>query len=381
MKTILRTLFHSPIAAGLLASISLAQDFEYGDPGMRSMSVLAFDPDGVLFVGDGVGGAVFALDIDPGEPTGQRAPIEIVDVEAKLAARLGTTPNEVMVHDMAVHPVSGRLFLSVSRGRSGWDTRWQTPNDVANAEVLLTIDPAGKIEEVPLEDVGHARVALPNPVAEGKAHSWKQGVQLRSDTITDIAYVDGTLFVTGLSNEEFASTLWRIPFPFQGKPEATTLEIFHGAHGAYETFAPIRTFVPYRIGGEPHVLAAYLCTPLVTFPVDDLKPGAHARGRTLAELGSGNYPLDMVVYKNAGRERLLIANSNLPFMVVKPEDIEAFEGSITTRPEGYLAGVPYEPRSGTGIQQLAVLSDQHLVALQRLPGGTLDLVTFPTNRF
>ena len=50
---------------------------------------------------------------------------------------------------------------------------------------------------------------------------------------------------------------------------------------------------------------------MATFPMDDLKDGGHVKGRTIGELGSGNYPLDMVVYQKNGRDRLLIANSNL----------------------------------------------------------------------
>jgi hypothetical protein len=74
----------------------------------------------------------------------------------------------------------------------------------------------------------------------------------------------------------------------------------------------VRTFVPYSLKGRAHLLAAYLCTPLVTIAVDDLKDKAHVRGRTVGEFGSGNYPLDMVVYKKDGKEKLLIANSNCP---------------------------------------------------------------------
>ena len=235
-----------------------------------------------------------------------------------------------------------------------------------------------------MDEATFARVALPNPVAEDKTHSWKAGVDLRADTITDMAFVEDTLFVTGLSNEEFASTLWRLPYPFPAAGEgigATTLEVFHGAHGTWETHAPIRTFVPYDLAGEPHVLAAYLCTPFVTFPVEDLKAGEHVRGRTLAELGSGNYPLDMVVYQKDGSDRLLIANSNLPLMVIEAQDIEAFEGEITAAPEGYMAGLAYEPRSGAGVQQLDLLNAANFVILQRQPGGTLDLTTLPVRRF
>ena len=89
----------------------------------------------------------------------------------------------------------------------------------------------------------------------------------------------------------------------------------------------------------------------------------------------------MVVYEKDGKERLLIANSQLPLMIVKPEDIESFEGELLEEPSTYLAGLPYEYRSGAGVQQLDLLTDNAFVMLQRLPGGTLDLVTLPVRRF
>jgi hypothetical protein len=247
--------------------------------------------------------------------------------------------------------------------------------------VLLRLRTDGTIEEVFLTDVPHARAALPNPVASDKSHMWKDGVSMRADTITDIAFAGDTVWVTGLSNEEFASTAWRIPWPFADPVTATTLEVFHGAHGEYETHAPIRTFVPFSIKNDGQLLAAYLCTPLVTFPTDDLKDGQHVKGRTVAELGSGNYPLDMILYEKEGEDWLLIANSNLPFMVINPDDVATYEGSITEEVEGYLAGVSYEPRSGVGIVQMDLLNPEFVLALQRLPGGTMDLVSLPVDRF
>jgi hypothetical protein len=41
---------------------------------------------------------------------------------------------------------------------------------------------------------------------------------------------------------------------------ATTLENYHGAHGKYETEAPVRAFVTYPLKGKSHLLAAYLPT-------------------------------------------------------------------------------------------------------------------------
>ncbi len=119
----------------------------------------------------------------------------------------------------------------------------------------------------------------------------------------------------------------------------------------------------------------------MTFPVADLKDGQHVKGRTVGEFGSGNYPIDMVLYQKDGEDRLLIANSNLPFMIVKTKDVESYKGEITTEVEGYLAGVPYEPRSGTGVQQLDAFNADYVVALQRLPGGTMDMVALKLRRF
>ena len=141
----------------------------------------------------------------------------------------------------------------------------------------------------------------------------------------------------------------------------------------YETEAPVRTFVPYALKGKARLLAAYLCTRLVTIPVADLQDRKHVRVRTVGEFGSGNYPLDMVVVRGEKGDRLLIANSNLPLMVVDPRDVEKYPASIDAPVESYTAGVPFIARSGTGIQQMDNLGDTHVMLLRRLAGGRLDL--------
>ncbi len=369
----------------LLALASLSgfgsPGFESGTPEIRSMGALAFGPDGVLFIGDGKSGAVFAVDLNDRTPNGGKDELNVANLEGKIAAFLGTEKDDVLIHDMAVNPASQNVYLAVSRGRGQWDREWLLPNDVADANVLVKVDPKGALSEVPLKEVRFARADLPNPVSPDKKHRWKEGIALRTDTITDMYYSSGTLYVAGLSNEEFAAALWRLPYPFTGKASATTLENYHGAHGEYETEAPIRTFVPYSLGGKDHILAAYLCTPLVTFPLADLKDGEHVKGRTIGEFGSGNYPLDMLVYKKDGREKLLIANSDLPFLIVDPKDIESFEGEIAAPTETYVAGVRYEPRSGVGVQQMDLLNAETVVTLRRHPGGNLDLVSLPIQWF
>ena len=355
--------------------------FTTGTPDIRSISALAFGPDGVLFIGDGKGGAVFAVDLNDKAPNGGNDVLTVPNLEGKIAAFLGTSKDDVMIHDMAVNPISQNVYLAVSRGRGQWDQEWLLPNDVADASVLVKIDSKGALSEVRLKEVRFGKAALPNPVSPDKKHEWKEGIALRTDTITDISYSEGTLYVAGLSNEEFAAALWRFSYPFTGEATATTLENYHGAHGQFETEAPIRTFVPYALGGKDHILAAYLCTPLVTFPLADLKDGEHVKGRTIAEFGSGSYPLDMLVYKKDGREKLLIANSDLPFLIVDPKDIEGYEGAIAEPTKTYVAGVRYEPRSGVGIQQMDLLNPETIVTIRRHPGGNLDLVSLPVKWF
>ena len=65
----------------------------------------------------------------------------------------------------------------------------------------------------------------------------------------------------------------------------TSVEIYHTTHNQIETRAPIRAMSFATLGGKPYVVAAYLCTPLVTIPLEDLKDGAHIRGKAIAELG------------------------------------------------------------------------------------------------
>jgi len=374
---ILATLF----AAGDGAAADPASGLARGKPRILSMSALAFGPDGILFIGDGKGGAVHAVDTGDRQPRGKDDEFRTSDIEGKIAARLGTSPAEIMIHDMAVNPVSQNVYMAVSRGRGQWDYQWKLPNHVTEAQILVKIAvDGGAIDVVSLDDVPHARKEIPNPVDAAKKHAWMKDMSLRTETITDLVWSDGTLYVAGLSNEEFAAALWKMPYPFSDVA-VTTLEIYHGAHGAFETQAPIQAFLPYVVNGEKQLLAAYLCTPLVTFKMSDLRNGAHVKGRTIAELGSGNYPLDMVVYRKDGKEKLLIANSNLPFMVVDPADIASYTGSITSEVKEYVAGVKWEPRSGTGILQMDTLNEKVILALQRFPSGTLDVVSFDVRRF
>ena len=172
-----------------------------------------------------------------------------------------------------------------------------------------------------------------------------RGGNPRMLTITDMAYVNGNLMVAGLSNEEWSSSLRSIPYPFKDADKGATLQIWHASHGRYETQAPVRTFVPYTISGQQYILAAYTCTPLVKIPVSDLKPGAQVKGTTIADLGSGNQPLDMVPYKKDGHDYILVANSSRGVMKLKADNLETYQkidSPTVPNPPSNIAGVPYD---------------------------------------
>src|SRR5262249_9343838 len=177
------------------------------------------------------------------------------------------------------------------------------------------------------------------PAAKAGAPT-KKGASARGQSLTALAYPAGRVFLAGLSNEEFSSRLLAIPFPFNDSTDGAAVEIYHGSHGRFETKSPVRTFVAYQIKGEPYLMAAYTCTPLVKVPVSDLKAGAHVKGTTIAELGNHNRPLDMVVYQKGDRDYLLIANSSRGIMKLKTEGADSAE-SITSRVPD-TKGLPYE---------------------------------------
>jgi len=354
-------------------------NFASGPVKAKSFSKLAFSPDGILFVGDSIGGRIFALDLGDKTPFTPTKAFELKDVEGKVAALVGADVRDVMIHDMAVNPISKNTYLTVSRGRRSFTMQWQLPNDVANASVLLRVTPAGAIEEVRLENVKHSSVDLTSPINDTKKAEFKD-TKARVDAVSDMAFADGKLFVAGLSNEEFSSAMRVYPFPFDGTGTVTTLEIYHGAHAKYETDSPIRSFLPYTINGKKYIIASYLCTPLVLFPIDDLKDKKHLKGQTIAELGNGNYPVDMVAFKTPTKAGIMVINTTRGPMRIDAADLAKPLPTITTPAEPY-TGLKAEKLRDSGLIAAENYGDQFLMVLQRNKlSGELALSTMPVGR-
>jgi hypothetical protein len=306
---------------------NLAASLTAGKLQLKSAGPLAFGTDGVLFVGDSVGGTI--AEIDTNDHTASHSPvkIDVQGIDAKIAALVGVEPGEIMINDVKVNPISKNVYVSASRGRG--------PDAMP---LILRVDAKGDVTNLSLNDIRHASVNLTDaPAANPSARQ-----DPRMMTITDMAYVNGNLMVAGLSNEEWSSALRSIPVPFKSASEGATLQIWHTSHGRYETASPVRTFVPYTIGGQQFILAAYTCTPLVKIPVSDLKPGAKVKGATIADLGSGNQPIDMVPYRKDGHDFILIANTSLGLVKLKADSLESYNAIDSPTSVHGAAGVPYD---------------------------------------
>ena len=347
--------------AALCSANSFAADLvsklKTGDAALASAGPIAFAPEGILLAADPRSATIVAIATGDLSASNKTAEYAIDKLDEKIAAALGTSAKEIRIVDLATNPLSGNVYVSVARGRGPEAT-----------PVLLRVKSDGAIEEVATKNVPTSTAKLPNPAADnpnGKSNP-------RSESITDLAYVDGKIFIAGLSNEEFASNLRAVNFPFAEVSPGTSIEIYHGAHGKVETRSPVRTFAAYKIGGQDYLVAAYTCTPLVKIPVADLKPGQKVRGVTVAELGNGNRPLDMVVYKKAGKDYILMANSSCGVMKITTENI-ATTDSITAPVKG-TAGLTYEKiESLSGVEQLDRLNDALAVVLIRTPEGSTNL--------
>lgn len=344
-----------------LFNISLAAEFgmKQGTPQLQSAGPLAFGPDGVLFVGDTKAATVFALDTQDTDGNPDDVKLEIEEVDRQVAAVLGT--EKVTINDFAVNPESGVGYVSVS-------------TDDGKINAICRLLPNGEVEKMSLENINYSKVELPNAPEDKVVGEGRRQTNYRNDSITDLAFMEGKVLVSGVAGDENKSNVRELVFPFFEADKGVNVEIFHGAHGRYESNATVRTFVPFKIGNEPYLLAGFVCTPLVKFPVKALKGDDSVLGTTLAELGNRNRPLDMFVYQKDGKDFLLLSNTARGVMKISTEDVEREEG-ITERIQGK-AGQAYDTiESLQGVEQMDKLNAKHAALIARGDNGSLNLQT------
>nr|WP_294795295.1 hypothetical protein [uncultured Mucilaginibacter sp.] len=345
--------------AGINHKPALPYGFTNGTPEVKSITALTFGPNGVLFIGDSKNASVVAFDTkDTKKPSTVKA-FDLPKIDEKIAAALGTTKENITITDMAVNPVSKNLYVAVKSADG-------TP-------VLLSMSADNQIKSVSLKDVNFSTVALNN--VAGPEEKDGRGNLKRLTSISDMGFADGKLMVSGLSNKEFSSSFRTISFPFTAnKQDEASLEMYHTSHGKYETTSPIRTFTTTTIDGKEYMVASYTCTPLVLFAMDELKAGAHVKGRTIAEMGNMNTPTDMIWLKGTDQNYLVMANSARPAAKVGYNDIKQFKESLTTPIPGSggtaFTKLPYEK-----VLQLDKLDDGRAVVIQKKANGDVDLWT------
>ncbi len=349
----------------LLSSAVIGADqygLSVGQPDLKSIGSLAFGPEGILFAGDSQGAAIFAL--QTGDKTGDAAAAkyDVTGLNVKIAQALAADSQQVKVNDVVVNPQTGNVFVSVTAG----------------GQPALVKVSGNTVTAVSLKEIPFAKAQLTDAPEDKVVNSPRGPRNARDSAITDLAFVDGFVLVSGMSDASAPSAVRTIEFPFSDIKKGASLEIFHAAHGRVEDNATVRTFVPFNINGEPNVLAGFTCTPLVRFPLSDLKPGEKVRGTTVAELGNRNQPLDMIVYKKDGKSYILSANNNRGVMKISTDKIEQNTGLTEPISGGGTAGQSYETIADwKGVVQLDKLNDTTAVVVVQTEGGDLNLKSLP----
>ncbi len=325
---------------------------------LQSAGPIAFGPSGVLFVGDAKAAKIYAINTDD-KGDGSAAPYDIKDLTAKLSQAFGG--QEVSVADLAVNPETANVFLTVTAG---------------DQAAIAKVTPDGTVTQLNLDKIGNATAALPNPPEDKVVQQGRRKRNARQQSITDIAYVEGRLLVAGLSAADSPSTVREFDFPFRDKSHGMQVEIYHAAHGRSEDYAAIQSFVPFNIGGEPSLLAGYTCTPLVKLPIAKIKSNSKIKGTTVAELGNRNRPLDMIVYKQGGKDFVLMANSSRGMMKIGTDQLQESAGLSEPVSGGGTAGQSYETiDSLTDVVQLDKLDDSHAIVMVQPKGEPASIRT------
>jgi hypothetical protein len=358
---------------------------------LQYAGALTFSPEGVLFVGDNISGAVFAYPMSEGAVSKTAPKLDIEGIDSGIAALL-KTKSRVHTNGMAVHPISHDVYLSISFG--------------AGSPALVKVSPVGILS---LADLAHAKSTswvvpnaptpdehfrdrtgdLPLPTTPDRDHL-KAMTPMRSMTIVDLKFHKGELFIAGISNEEFSSTPRRVSYPFDGHSSSTAVRIYHVAHERYATRAPIRAMGFATINGQDTLIAAHTCSPIVLIPTADLTDGAKVTGRTVGDMGNGQ-PISLVSVSYMGQPSLFVTNvGHDPRMI----PISGLQKAVAYLPENSPHGGvgdwrPEYPLGPVGKSLMFVgsslfadkLDDNYLVSVTRdAPSGSLNLqavLTFP----
>src|SRR5688572_26163254 len=150
------------VAAALAVSVAWirpdSSGMIVGSPAVQSLGQMAFGPGNVLFIGDNTGAQVLAVEVD--DAARGTGAINLDGLDAKVAQVLGVAAADVQINDLAVHPASKNVYLTVTRG-----------SGASAAPVLLRVTRNAQrpIEEVSLASVKFSTAAIANAPANDPA--------------------------------------------------------------------------------------------------------------------------------------------------------------------------------------------------------------------
>lgn len=345
--------------AATLTSTALAAD-------IKSLSRLAMGPDNVLFLADWKDAKVHALKLRPAAAKPAGTAFNILDLEPLLSAQVGGA--KIVIEDMVARPGTAEVYIAISYGP-------------AKSPALLVVTSDGHARRVNLRQAKTTTIALRDAPAPAD-RIWRD-LPERSFTVTDMKWREGELFVAGLSNQDFSSTLRRVRYPFDTPQTMASIEIYHTGHNLVETRAPIRAMSFATLAGRPYLVAAYTCTPIVTIPLDEIRDGAHLRGKTIAELGYGNTPADLITYSKTEdgqtRDYLMLLNFERGGSAIPLSQVEAANakpGIEQVVQFGQLSGLEPTAAPLAGAIRIDNLDDQSFIVVRRrLEQDRLQLVT------
>ena len=167
---------------------------------IKSLGTMVFNNEGILFVGDNISGSILAFDFRSEKQKKKDFEINIYNIDAQIAAILGTAQGSVYVNDIAVHPKSGEVYLSVTRGY-GLDAL-PAMLKVNGENQLFVIDlsqvkvTSQSLTKVPNSEdkIGLRGTAGSSPTPKEVAKSQRS---LRTLAIVAMEYHNGELFVEG----------------------------------------------------------------------------------------------------------------------------------------------------------------------------------------
>lgn len=343
----------------------------------QSVNVIKFGDANTLFVGDSKSATLYAYSAaSTTNPTAQKA-YNIHDLSSKIAIFAKVGVMDIIVRDMAINPTSKEAYIA-------FDNKTKT----GYVSQIIVVNQAGTIRKFDLENTKHTETKI-NDAPTSDLKIWDK-TSLRSMTFTDIDFYKGKVYISGMSNAEFSSALRMVDYPFtNAKVTTSSVEIFHAVHGQNETRAPIQTMQFITLNNEDYILAAYTCTPLVLIPVKEIKNGAHIVGKTIAEMGYGNTPVDIIKFQSEGFDKkpyegIILSNRNRTAQFVNINDMAK---SANENGVGYVGmvehtGTPKSDLPMTGLLQLDDQDGYHIATMRRNDEtGSLELISFLKNMY